>query len=98
VSTKKEEELTLEDVELAIKILETFIKRVERARSVLRRFSSLYGEYRYHGSMEDFIKMAMEMTMKQGRGAEAIEEIQPTLTEEERQRLERLKQKLTENR
>jgi len=98
VSTKREEELTLEDVELAIKILETFIRRVEKARSVLRRFSSLYGEYRYHGSMEDFIKMAMEMTMAQKKAEEAVGEVQPTLTEEERQRLEKLKQKLAENR
>jgi len=98
VSVKKEEELTLEDVELAIKILETFIRRVERARSVLRRLGSLYGEYKYHGSMEDFIKMAMEMTMTQKKGAEAVEEIRPTLTEEEKQRLEKLKQKLAENR
>jgi len=98
VSTKKEEELTLEDVELAIKILETFIRRVEKARSVLRRFSSLYGEYRYHGSMEDFIRMAMEMVTVQKKGGETVEEIQPSLTEEERQRLEKLKQKLAENR
>jgi len=98
VSIKREEELTLEDVELAIKILETFIRRVERARTVLRRLGSLYGEYRYSGSMEDFIRMAMEMVSSQKKGGEAVEEIQPSLTEEEKQRLEKLKQKLAENR
>jgi len=91
VSEIKENELTLEDVELAIKILEIFLKRMEKARSVMRKLGAFYSDMYRLSSFEDFLRAAMMAAPQTTPQTGTTEEIE--LTPEERQRLERLKTK-----
>ena len=91
--------ITLEDVETAIKIIELFLEKLERARRVmyrLRRYQSR-GGFRMPTSMQDWINYTLQeamarknMVMQQAR--EEYETIE--LSEEERKRLEEIKEKI----
>lgn len=84
--------ITLEDVEIAIKILRKFIEQYQQAQMIFRRLGTLSGVSRFRGSRpEDFIKMAFEMTQRQKTGEVEIEE---ELTEEELERIREIKEKI----
>jgi len=79
--------ITLEDVDIAIKILNEFLKQARRAESTLKRFQAYIG--RSGGSMplsmERFVQMAFEtiQAQKQAQLETTQEPIEEELTEEE---------------
>jgi len=85
--------ITLDDVELAIKILEIFINRVEKARRVLRKVNRLTNGYRF--TKMNLIEWAMAQQF-QSRSIESNEKLEygeEELSDEERKRIEALKRK-----
>ncbi|MBS7612470.1 hypothetical protein KEJ27_09800 [Candidatus Bathyarchaeota archaeon] len=99
----KEEDLnlTLEDVETAIHILEVFLNRMRKAEIMLRRVAMYsrrsFGVYNQRTispsnmSFEDFVNLALEME-KRKKGV--VEETEPEpLTEEELNKMRRLANK-----
>jgi len=87
--SRKSNEITLEDVELAIKILEIFMDKYKRAERVLSRFTSMVGRSR---SLEERIA-EMVLANRQTPNIDTYAEPQPELTEEEKQRIEELKKR-----
>ena len=80
------EGITLEDVELAIKILEKYLKHVERARSILARFTA------YQRRSNDVLELAkVLMSQKKEEKEEEVEE--PELSEEEIKRFREVSRK-----
>ena len=89
-------EITLSDVEIAIKILYEFIKKTRQAEMMLsklgigQRQTSAYGL-----SFEQFVNMAYQQVMEKKKAAERGEEAEePQLTEEELKRMREIAQKL----
>ena len=81
------EGITLEDVELAIKILEKYLKHVERARSILARFTA------YQRRSSDVMELAKWlMSQKKAEEQEADVE-EPELSEEEIKRFREVSRK-----
>lgn len=89
----KEEEITLEDVETAIKVLEVFLARMRRAQLLLARIRPYTGRatLSYPMNLEDFIKLAVQM--KRQAKEEEGEEV-PELTREELERIRKIKEKI----
>lgn len=90
---RKSDEITLEDVEMAIKILTKFMDKYREAERVLSRLSSLQNR---GGSLEERLAQ-MIVASRQGNNAVPSNDVQPPveqeLTEEEKQRIEELKKR-----
>jgi DNA replicative helicase MCM subunit Mcm2 (Cdc46/Mcm family) len=90
MSSNESSGITLEDVELAIKILEKYLRHVERARSILARFSM------YQRRSSDVIELAKWlMAQKKEEKEEEVEE--PELSEEEIKRFREVARKYISN-
>jgi hypothetical protein len=73
-----EMEITLEDVEVAIKILNEFMNRQKKIIDTMRRLGLIEGMgYRYRYRMEDFVAMAFNQVMQK-----PVEPTTTTLTSE----------------
>ena len=86
-------EITLEDVELAIRILEIFMDKYRRAERVLSRLGSYTSRSK---SLEERIAEMVLANKQQNIAIPNIESVidtDTTLSEEERQRIEELKKK-----
>jgi len=90
-------EITLEDVEIAIRILTEFLKRQRQAQSLLSRFGV---QTRSGGmsalSFEQFVNLAYQEVMakkKIAEGGEAVEP-EPTVSDEDVKRMREIAQKL----
>jgi hypothetical protein len=75
-SESKYDQITLEDVETAISILEHFYNKMRRAEMVLQRFKTMQGRTgggAYGMTFQDIISMATEMQkQKEGKAKEEI--------------------------
>jgi len=89
----KSDEITLDDVATAIRILEIFMDRYKRAERVLSRFNTMQQRSK---SLEEKIAEMMVASKQMTAGMPNVENEVPQqqdLTEEERQRIEELKKK-----
>jgi DNA replicative helicase MCM subunit Mcm2 (Cdc46/Mcm family) len=90
MSSNESSGITLEDVELAIKILEKYLRHVERARSILARFST------YQRRSSDVIELA-KWLMTQKKAEEQEENVEEELTEDEIKRFREVSRKYISN-
>ena len=81
--------ITLDDVELAIKILEEFMREYQKAQRIMRRFNTFMRHT--SGRLEERIA---EMILRQQQQPMVEEELDTGLTEEEIKRIDELKKKL----
>ncbi|RLG74361.1 MAG: hypothetical protein DRO23_07055 [Thermoprotei archaeon] len=91
---KSLDEITLEDVELAIKILEEFLRRVNKAKITLRRVYSIVGARRGQDAM--VFELARDIVLhRRSRKVEVEAEIEePEITEEDIERFRKVKEKI----
>jgi hypothetical protein len=98
MSEDKYDQITLEDVEVAISILEHFYNKMRRAETVLQRLRSMQGRTSgsmYGMSFQDIVNMALQV--KQKEGGKAPEEIPVgELTSEEINEMKSLVKKIKE--
>lgn len=88
------DDLTLEDVELCIKVLTRFIQKYREAERVLASLA----RYRVYARPEDRLAELILARQYQGQPPASGEpELEAELSEEEKERLERIKAKLTGN-
>jgi lipoate-protein ligase A len=89
-------DITLSDVEVALKILYEFIKKQKQAESLIARMGVTQRQMSAYGlSFEQFVNMAYQQVMEKRKSAEKIEEVaEPELTEEELARMREIAQKL----
>jgi hypothetical protein len=89
-------EITLSDVETAIKILTEFLKKQREAEIVLRRLGIGQKQVGMSGlSFEQFVNMAYQQVMEKKRLAEEGEgEVETELTDEELSRIREIAEKL----
>jgi hypothetical protein len=82
-------EITLSDVEIAIKVLTEFLKKQREAEIVLRRLGIGQKQVGMSGlSFEQFVNMAYQQVMEKKRLAEEGEgEVETELTDEELSRI-----------
>jgi len=81
VEEKSETTVTLDDLDLALRIIDTFLKRYEKATRLLRRLSSVTGGRK---RIEDMIfEMAVASTLGKKLGTEEAETEEPELSPEE---------------
>jgi len=86
---RKSDEITLDDVELAIRILEIFMEKYRRAERVLSRLGVYQSRAR---SLEE--RIAEMVLQKQQEESQLINiNAEEELTEEEKQRIEELKKR-----
>jgi len=87
--------ITFEDVELAIKILEKYITLSRRAESMLRKFRSYQSRTisPMGFSFEDFVNIAMAMKQRETAITEEKEE-DLSFTQDEIERMKKIKEKL----
>jgi len=94
----KRPEITMEDVEIAIKVLNEFMRRSREATITFRRFEAEFRSKsgRMPFSMEDFMSEAFNIAkQKQQAGKQAQTEAEPEpLTEEELERMRQIKDKM----
>jgi len=82
-------DITLEDIDSAIKLIEKFVKLSKRAEKLLRQLRPVASSYGYGG---DIFKFIMSESFKQR--AKSLEELPETeLTEEEEKLIEKLRKK-----
>ena len=84
-------DITLEDVEVAIKILYVFLKKQRQAQSLLSRLGVGRASSMYGLSFEQILNMVMAQKGVQ-KGDETLEE--PIVTEEELKRMREIASKL----
>lgn len=97
-------EITLKDVELAVKILNEFMNQQKRATMILRRFlaEDTKGS-RFPTSMQDIMSMALDtvqarQNQRQNQIDQNLEDIEPTeLTDEDMKRFEEIKKRIKDN-
>jgi hypothetical protein len=89
-------EITLSDVEIAIKVLTEFLKKQREAEIVLRRLGIGQRQVGMSGlSFEQFVNMAYQQVMEKKRLAEESEgEVEAELTDEELSRIREIAEKL----
>jgi hypothetical protein len=89
-------EITLSDVEIAIKVLTEFLKKQREAEIVLRRLGIGQRQVGMSGlSFEQFVNMAYQQVMEKKRLAEEGEgEVEAELTDEELSRIREIAEKL----
>ena len=86
-------EITLEDVDLAIKILEAFIRKVEKAKYVLRRVQRFVG----YGRRDEVFTLAEIFTSRFAEARARKHEEYPEeaeITEEDLEKFRKLKEKI----
>lgn len=87
--------ITLEDVEVAIKILQIFLKKQREAETVLRRFQQYERRAISRGfSMEDFMSMALETVKSKKQIPEIMEPEE--ISEEDIKRIREIAKNLEE--
>lgn len=83
-------EITLDDVEAAIKVINEFIRRSREATITIKRLESVYRtNVRFPTSMNDFINMVFQAQRQQASEPEADQ-----ITEEDLNRIRSIKEKL----
>jgi hypothetical protein len=89
-------EITLGDVEVAIKVLTEFLKKQREAEVVLRRMGISQKQVGMSGlSFEQFVNMAYQQVMEKKRVAEEPQvNEEPQLTEEDLKRMKEIASKL----
>jgi hypothetical protein len=89
-------EITLSDVEIAIKVLTEFLKKQREAEIVLRRLGIGQRQVGMSGlSFEQFVNMAYQQVMEKRKLAEEGEaEVETKLTDEELSRIREIAEKL----
>jgi hypothetical protein len=89
-------EITLSDVEIAIKVLIEFLKKQREAEIVLRRLGIGQRQVGMSGlSFEQFVNMAYQQVMEKKKLAEEPEaEVETDLTDEELSRIREIAEKL----
>jgi len=89
-------EITLSDVEIAIKVLTEFLKKQREAEIVLRRLGIGQRQVGMSGlSFEQFVNMAYQQVMEKKKLAEESEaEVETELTDEELSRIREIAEKL----
>jgi hypothetical protein len=89
-------EITLSDVEIAIKVLTEFLKKQREAEIVLRRLGIGQRQVGMSGlSFEQFVNMAYQQVMEKKKLAEEGEtEVETKLTDEELSRIREIAEKL----
>jgi hypothetical protein len=89
-------EITLSDVETAIKVLTEFLKKQREAEIVLRRLGIGQRQVGLSGlSFEQFVNLAYQQVMEKKRLAEEGEaEVETELTDEELSRIREIAEKL----
>jgi hypothetical protein len=89
-------EITLSDVEVAIKVLTEFLKKQREAEIVLRRLGIGQRQVGMSGlSFEQFVNMAYQQVMEKKKLAEEGEaEVETELTDEELSRIREIAEKL----
>jgi hypothetical protein len=89
-------EITLGDVEVAIKVLTEFLKKQREAEVVLRRMGISQKQVGMSGlSFEQFVNMAYQQVMEKKKLAEEGEaEVETELTDEELSRIREIAEKL----
>jgi len=89
-------EITLSDVEVAIKVLTEFLKKQREAEIVLRRLGIGQRQVGMSGlSFEQFVNMAYQQVMEKKKLVEEGEaEVETKLTDEELSRIREIAEKL----
>jgi hypothetical protein len=89
-------EITLADVEIAIKVLTEFLKKQREAEIVLRRLGIGQKQVGMSGlSFEQFVNMAYQQVMEKKKLVEEGEaEVETKLTDEELSRIREIAEKL----
>lgn len=88
-------DITLEDVEVAIKVLYEFLKRQRQAQSVLSRLGVGRSASPYGLNFEQIWQMAYQQVMAQkGVNVEGQKVEEPVLTEDDLRRMREIAQKL----
>jgi hypothetical protein len=89
-------EITLSDVEIAIKVLTEFLKKQREAEIVLRRLSIGQRQVGMSGlSFEQFVNMAYQQVMEKKKLVEEGEaDVETKLTDEELSRIREIAEKL----
>jgi hypothetical protein len=89
-------EITLNDVEIAIRILTEFLKKQRQAEVLLRRMGIGQRQIGMTGlSFEQFVNMAYQQVMEKKRMAEEAEaEVESEVTEEDLKRMREIADKL----
>ena len=86
-------DITLEDVDLAIRILEAFIRKVEKAKYVLRRVQRFVGYSRRNEIMSLAELFTMRIAESRARKHEEYPE-ETEITEEDLEKFRKLKEKI----
>lgn len=89
------EEITLEDVKIAIKILAQFMNEYRKAEILMKRFSTLTSK-RASRPEDRIMEFILEQQKKQSRAEEPEETEDFELSEDELKRLEELKKRYSE--
>ena len=84
-----DKDITIEDVETCIKVIEKFLRVERRAKAIL---SQLTAHQRYMTPEQQFIQQMLMRRYQQPQPEEEEEELE--LTDEEREKLEKIKKKL----
>ena len=87
--------ITLEDIEIMIKVLERFIRLSKKAEKVIRSLGSMYGRRGYYPS-NNFIDMLIQRTLEKKTSLEEedFEEVsEEELDEETRRILEKIRKR-----
>jgi len=89
-------DITLEDVESAIKVLTEFLKKEREAKRILRQLGIREGEARMRSmSFESFVQTAFEEVQRKQREAKAgVEEPVSEVSEEDLTRMRAIKDKI----
>ena len=89
-------EITLADVEVAIKILTEFLKKQKEAEILLRRMGITQRQTSMSGlNFEQFVNMAYQQVMEKKARAEEPQSVEePQLTEEDLRRMKEIADKL----
>jgi hypothetical protein len=98
--TEEKVDITLEDVETAIAVIETFLARMRKAESLLRKLTyyqhriGVTGVNMYKMDMETLLGLAMEMERRKKSGT-IPEEPTPELSQEELEKIRKIAKRLS---
>jgi len=80
-------EVTLEDIEACIKLIERAVQQFNKALSVMRRLNTVYGRI---STVDDLMKVIMSSAV---RGAQPLTEGESELTPEDMERVKKIREK-----
>ncbi|MEM3454689.1 MAG: hypothetical protein QXS21_05950 [Thermoproteota archaeon] len=84
-------DVTVEDVEIAVKIIERYLKTVSRAKQALMSIQRYIGSSSYTSERDLIARMVMEQM--RFKTSETVKESEPELTQEEIERFKRVAEK-----